>query len=314
MKCLNHIDRDAETVCIACGISICPDCAVELNGETYCKKCIAEKTNKTLDKPKSPGLAAFLSFILAGAGQVYNGQIGKGILIFLTSWLIIPWVIGMFDAYNVAKKIRDGEIEDKGTSGCGVAALGGCAVVLVGFMVLGLLAAIAIPNFIKAKDAAMGASNNSITIENIERTEPIDPEDPTGYVHDFAGFLSLEDKETLKTQCLNIKLDYGVSVALVITKDPSNQGFDTRAEQLFQQWTGSMGGSGKDILIYFSLADGRVTVQMSNDMLTYMTKEFAGHLVNNIIIPEVESGARGKACIDTLTAIQKECKAANMEM
>ena len=30
--------------------------------------------------PKSPGVAAVLSFFWAGLGQIYNGEIGKGIL------------------------------------------------------------------------------------------------------------------------------------------------------------------------------------------------------------------------------------------
>lgn len=30
--------------------------------------------------PKDPGIAAVLSFFVTGLGQIYNGQIGKGIL------------------------------------------------------------------------------------------------------------------------------------------------------------------------------------------------------------------------------------------
>ncbi len=62
---------------------------------------------------KSPGLALFLSFIWVGAGQLYNGQIGKGILMFfgavalwfaLLGWIIHIW--SWIDAYSVAKKKR----------------------------------------------------------------------------------------------------------------------------------------------------------------------------------------------------------------
>ncbi len=37
---------------------------------------------------KNPGVAAVLSFIFAGAGQIYNGQILKGVLIVITFWLL----------------------------------------------------------------------------------------------------------------------------------------------------------------------------------------------------------------------------------
>jgi TM2 domain-containing membrane protein YozV len=68
---------------------------------------------------KSPGLAAVLSFFICGLGQIYNGQILKG-LIFLVaygiSWLMmwiiigfittpILWIWGIVDAYRKAQKI-----------------------------------------------------------------------------------------------------------------------------------------------------------------------------------------------------------------
>lgn len=63
--------------------------------------------------PPSPGLAALLSFLFVGAGQWYNGEIGKGfgmlfgsifLWIFLLGWVINVWSI--IDAYNVASERR----------------------------------------------------------------------------------------------------------------------------------------------------------------------------------------------------------------
>lgn len=67
---------------------------------------------------RNPGVAAVLSFFVAGLGQIYNGQIWKGLLIMgvqavnllLTTVIIgfitglIVWVWAIFDAYNTAKK------------------------------------------------------------------------------------------------------------------------------------------------------------------------------------------------------------------
>lgn len=70
--------------------------------------------------PKSPGVAAVLSFFWAGLGQIYNGEIGKGI-IFMVLYLVsaflmmaiigfittpILWIFGMVDAYKTAEKIN----------------------------------------------------------------------------------------------------------------------------------------------------------------------------------------------------------------
>ena len=69
---------------------------------------------------KNPGLAAVLSFFFMGLGQIYNGQIAKGILfivlytvsallmLILIGFLTTPlmWIYGMWDAYKSAEKIN----------------------------------------------------------------------------------------------------------------------------------------------------------------------------------------------------------------
>lgn len=69
---------------------------------------------------KNPGLAAILSFFWMGLGQIYNGQIGKGIVFiiayvisfvlmlvvigFVTTPILFFW--GIFDAYKSAERIN----------------------------------------------------------------------------------------------------------------------------------------------------------------------------------------------------------------
>ena len=69
---------------------------------------------------KNPGLAAVLSFLLNGLGQIYNGQVGKGIIIivvqiinalltliiigFITGAIVFIWSV--YDAYTVANQIN----------------------------------------------------------------------------------------------------------------------------------------------------------------------------------------------------------------
>jgi TM2 domain-containing membrane protein YozV len=69
---------------------------------------------------KNPGLAAILSFFYMGLGQIYNGQLSKGIAFIIAysiSWLLmfiligfittpILWIYGMYDAYKSAEKIN----------------------------------------------------------------------------------------------------------------------------------------------------------------------------------------------------------------
>jgi len=69
---------------------------------------------------KNPGLAAVLSFFYMGLGQIYNGQLSKGIafiIAYTISWILmfiligfittpILWIYGMYDSYKSAEKIN----------------------------------------------------------------------------------------------------------------------------------------------------------------------------------------------------------------
>ncbi len=70
-----------------------------------------------LTEVKSSGIAVVLSFFIPGLGQIYNGQIGKGILIIILSiiffslsyiligipFYVVLWIYSMYNAYKVAE-------------------------------------------------------------------------------------------------------------------------------------------------------------------------------------------------------------------
>lgn len=107
MFCAFHKKRFATNSCAQCGRGICADCRVIVKGKYFCYPCSNLPIPGVKFTPwRKPDLAAFLSFLFPGAGQVYNGQIGKGFLILLTSWMVVPWIYGIRDAYKTAQKIN----------------------------------------------------------------------------------------------------------------------------------------------------------------------------------------------------------------
>ena len=62
--------------------------------------------------PKSPAASALLSAMIPGAGQLYNGQVGKGLAFFFISMmmlatpplLFVPWLWGIADAYGTTRR------------------------------------------------------------------------------------------------------------------------------------------------------------------------------------------------------------------
>ncbi|MFH1753609.1 MAG: hypothetical protein ABH875_05445 [Candidatus Omnitrophota bacterium] len=156
MNCTYHPNAEAAHRCLSCAVPVCDSCMVQMKHESYCKKCIANLAGGAKNGEHSPALAAILSFIIGGAGQMYNGETGKGILIFFTSWLVIPWLYGIFNAYLTAKKIKEGAITPKTQSGCLIAPVIIAPLIFLIIPVFGLIAAIAVPNFVKSKHAALG--------------------------------------------------------------------------------------------------------------------------------------------------------------
>ena len=69
---------------------------------------------------KSPGLAIFLSFLHAGWGQIYNGEIAKGIVLMIIQFVnyllmfvligfplaFVTWLYSMWDANKVAQEFN----------------------------------------------------------------------------------------------------------------------------------------------------------------------------------------------------------------
>ena len=151
MKCYIHPDVEAIGTCTSCGKAICPACSMEVGGKLVCKPCgekIATQcvTIQAANK-KEPVLALLLSLVgglisglLIGLGQIYNGQVKKGIILCVAhvgAWaviigiyviisivtlgigaivclpvLVVPfllWCYAMYDAYVTADRINKGE-------------------------------------------------------------------------------------------------------------------------------------------------------------------------------------------------------------
>jgi TM2 domain-containing membrane protein YozV/predicted RNA-binding Zn-ribbon protein involved in translation (DUF1610 family) len=123
-NCGGEIRRGVKSFCPDCGIKlpnlnaiVCPNCGGALSGRSN-----TSMPTSNMQAEKNSAIAVILS-VIPGLGQIYNGQIGKGILFFIvafillfTSWLIVPgillailWIVNIVDAYVTAEKINRGE-------------------------------------------------------------------------------------------------------------------------------------------------------------------------------------------------------------
>ena len=140
-------------------IVICPNCGKNTPEGKFCEQCGASvQTTQTFQQPvvqqpaavkeeKSAGVAAILSFIFTGSGQVYNGDLLRGIGILIGTIIgsfiflipgIIVWIYGVYDAYTTAQKMNRGEIPFKPTN----------VGLVIGFIVVYILIALAMVFFV----------------------------------------------------------------------------------------------------------------------------------------------------------------------
>jgi TM2 domain-containing membrane protein YozV len=149
MKCYVHPDVEAMGTCTSCGKAICSTCSMEVGGKLVCKPCAEKMATQCLTvkavPQKEPALALLLSLVgglvsglLIGLGQIYNGQVKKGIILCIAHvviWAVIIvayillaltvvgaicclpifafpfllWLYAMYDAYVTADRINKGE-------------------------------------------------------------------------------------------------------------------------------------------------------------------------------------------------------------
>jgi len=108
--------------------NFCPSCGAELKfpEAEICPTCgVRIKEPPVQNEQKSPGIATVLAIFLCGSGQVYNGELGKGLALLIgtiigTMCFIIPglivWIYSIYDAYTTANKMNLEEIPFKKAS------------------------------------------------------------------------------------------------------------------------------------------------------------------------------------------------------
>ncbi len=159
----------AQNFCPNCGseikyseAEICPNCGVRLKDPT--------NQSKEHEEEKSPIIALICSIFIPGLGQVYNGQLEKGVLILIGTLIgtfvfiipgIIVWIFGWYDAYTTADKMNLGKIQFKSTKVSHIIIFFIIGIVLVAITIILALIAFA---FLAGVTSAIPASSPALTI------------------------------------------------------------------------------------------------------------------------------------------------------
>ena len=95
--------------CPGCGseviesAEICPHCGTRV-GKQKKTQYPRMPNGDLVTGEKSTAVAVILGIIIPGTGVMYGGKIGLGIVIFLTCWLVLPWIYGIWKGYDLCKQ------------------------------------------------------------------------------------------------------------------------------------------------------------------------------------------------------------------
>ncbi|MDD5382596.1 MAG: TPM domain-containing protein [Candidatus Margulisbacteria bacterium] len=134
-----------------------------------------------------------------------------------------------------------------------------------------------------------------------EATFPV----PTGFINDYAGVLSAQEKQELESISAAIKQQTGaeLAVAIVPTVEPLDS--KTYAVKLFEKW--KIGQKGKDngILILLAMQEKRIEIEVGYGLEGTVPDALAGRILDKFAVPRFKQGAMGGGLVDTAKALSQ---------
>lgn len=133
------------------------------------------------------------------------------------------------------------------------------------------------------------------------------PGRPTGFVNDFVGVLSSQDKQDIETKLVSLNRTAGAQVAVAIVPTVgADETIETYAAKLFQEW--GIGDEDKDrgLLLVVAIDDRRMRIEVGYGLEGSVTDVQSGNIIRNVLTPAFKEGkyAAGiSSAVDALSAI-----------
>ncbi len=116
------------------------------------------------------------------------------------------------------------------------------------------------------------------------------PGSPTGFVNDFAGMLTAEQKQSLETKTGNFEKDTGNELSVVTIPDLGGDTIENFAVKLFQDW--GIGKKNKDngILLLVARDDRQMRIEVGYGLEGVLTDAQSFWLTQNVLRPAFQKG------------------------
>lgn len=129
---------------------------------------------------------------------------------------------------------------------------------------------------------------------------------PTGFVNDFAGVLTPEQKQTLEASLTDYEKTAGNEIAVALIKSLAGDTIENVAVNVFEEW--KIGKKDKDngILFLAAIEDRKMRIEVGYGLEPLLTDAEAGDIIRNVIAPEFKSGDYSAGITRGIEAIKEQ--------
>lgn len=111
---------------------------------------------------------------------------------------------------------------------------------------------------------------------------------PTGFVNDFAGVLTADQKTTLDNSLKNYEQQTGNEIAVALVKSLNGDSIEEFSVKTFEEW--KIGKKNKDngVLFLAAIDDKKMRIEVGYGAEPYITDSEAGDIIRNTMAPKFQ--------------------------
>ncbi len=116
------------------------------------------------------------------------------------------------------------------------------------------------------------------------------PGSPAGFVNDFAGMLSQQERSTLELKLSDFSKKTGAEIAVVTIPDLGGDTIENFAVKLFEEWKIGKKGLDNGALILISRDDRQVKIEVGYGLEPVLTDAQSYWILHNVVTPKFKEG------------------------
>lgn len=127
---------------------------------------------------------------------------------------------------------------------------------------------------------------------------------PTGYVNDFAGVLTPDQKSALENTLKNYEQSTTNEIAVAIVRSLNGDDITDFTIRTFEEW--KVGKKGKDngVLFLAAIDDRQMRIEVGYGLEPYLTDSRVGDIIRDVITPDFKKGNYYQGISKGINAIQ----------